>query len=64
MLRLDGLSPGPRRILIGIIGSVVLLVGLAMLVLPGPAFVVIPLGLVILSAEFPWAKRLLAKARL
>ena len=34
-----------------------LLIGLALLVLPGPAFVVIPLGLAILSTEFMWAKR-------
>ena len=33
--------------------------GLAMLVLPGPAFVVLPIGLAILSLEFAWAARLL-----
>ncbi|WP_348650829.1 PGPGW domain-containing protein [Thermodesulfovibrio sp. 1176] len=32
-----------------------------MLVLPGPAFLVIPLGLGILAIEFSWARRLLAK---
>jgi hypothetical protein len=37
-----------------------------MIVLPGPAMIVIPLGLAILATEFPWARRLLpwAKARL
>jgi len=40
-------------------GFVVLLTGLAMTVLPGPAVVVIPLGLAMLSLEFVWAERLL-----
>ena len=43
-------------------GVTLLLAGLAMLVLPGPAFVVIPIGLAILSLEFLWAERLLDKA--
>ena len=34
-----------------------------MVVLPGPAIVVIPLGLAILATEFVWARRLLQKAR-
>jgi uncharacterized protein (TIGR02611 family) len=44
------------------LGLVVLAVGVAMLALPGPAFVVIPVGLAILSLEFEWAERLLEKA--
>ena len=43
-------------------GTVVLLIGIAMLVLPGPAFVVIPIGLAILSLEFAWAEHLLERA--
>jgi uncharacterized protein (TIGR02611 family) len=43
-------------------GIVVLLAGLAMLALPGPAFVVIPIGLAILSLEFAWAGNLLESA--
>ncbi len=54
-----------RRIAIAIIGGTVLLAGIAMVVLPGPAFVVIPVGLGILGLEFAWArswlKRLKAK---
>ena len=34
-----------------------------MLVLPGPAFIVIPAGLAILALEFAWARRLLQRAR-
>jgi tellurite resistance protein TerC len=41
-----------KRILIAIVGGVVLLIGVLMIVLPGPALVVIPLGLGILSLEF------------
>jgi uncharacterized protein (TIGR02611 family) len=43
-------------------GVAVLGVGIAMLVLPGPAFVVIPVGLAILSLEFAWAEHLLERA--
>jgi uncharacterized protein (TIGR02611 family) len=52
-----------RRILILIFGVSVLLVGLAMTVLPGPAFIVIPLGLGILATEFIWARRLLDRVK-
>jgi len=44
------------------VGVVVLCAGIAMLALPGPAFVVIPIGLAILSLEFAWAEHLLEKA--
>ncbi len=46
-----------RRVVIGIIGFTVLLIGVALLVLPGPAFIVIPAGLAILAIEFAWARR-------
>ncbi len=46
-----------RRIVIGVVGLSVLLVGIAMIVLPGPAFIVIPMGLGILAIEFAWAQR-------
>ena len=52
-----------RRIVIAIIGSTVLLVGVIMLVTPGPAFVVIPAGLAILGIEFAWARQWLGKLR-
>jgi len=53
-----------RRIVRAIIGSIVLLAGLVMLVLPGPALIVIPLGLAILAVDFPWAKAVMQKARI
>lgn len=52
-----------RRAVVAVIGFTVLLIGVAMVVLPGPAVVVIPLGLAILATEFVWAQRLLDKAR-
>jgi uncharacterized protein (TIGR02611 family) len=45
-----------------VLGAAVTLVGIAMLALPGPAFLVIPIGLAILSLEFEWAENLLEKA--
>ncbi len=44
------------------VGFTLLLAGAALLVLPGPAFVVIPVGLAVLSLEFAWAEKLLHKA--
>ena len=52
-----------KRIAIGIVGGSVLIVGIAMIVLPGPAFVVIPVGLGILGLEFAWARIWLKKAK-
>ncbi len=52
-----------RRIVVMIIGSLVLLVGVAMIFLPGPAVVVIPAGLAILATEFEWAQNLLDRGR-
>ena len=52
-----------RRIIVAVIGFTVLLIGVAMIVLPGPAIVVIPLGLAILATEFVWARRVLKKAK-
>jgi uncharacterized protein (TIGR02611 family) len=52
-----------RRIAIAVVGSTVLLIGLVMLVTPGPALVVIPVGLAILSVEFTWARLWLKKVR-
>jgi tellurite resistance protein TerC len=52
-----------KRIAIGIVGGSVLVVGIAMIVLPGPAFVVIPVALGILGLEFAWARIWLKKAK-
>lgn len=52
-----------RRLVIGVVGFTVLAIGVALIVLPGPAFIVIPIGLGILAAEFIWARRLLKKVK-
>lgn len=52
-----------KRIIIGIVGSTILLIGIFLLVLPGPAFLVIPLGLGILATEFVWARKLLKSVK-
>ena len=52
-----------KRLVIIVIGFTVLGAGIAMIVLPGPAIVVIPIGLAILATEFIWAKKLLATVK-
>jgi tellurite resistance protein TerC len=52
-----------RRIGVVLAGGTVLIIGIAMIVLPGPAIVMIPVGLAILGLEFAWARRWLRKAR-
>lgn len=52
-----------KRVVITVVGGTVLLFGLALLVLPGPAFLVIPIGLAILATEFVWARRWLRRAK-
>lgn len=47
------------QLVITVLGVILTLAGIAMLVLPGPAFVVLPLGLAMLSVRFAWAARLL-----
>jgi uncharacterized protein (TIGR02611 family) len=50
-------------LIIIVAGFTVLIIGVAMIVLPGPAVVVIPLGLAILATEFIWARTLLTKVK-
>jgi len=51
------------RLIASVVGATVLLIGIALLVLPGPAFIVIPLGLAILATEYAWARRWLKRVR-
>ena len=52
-----------KRLIVAVIGFTVLLIGLAMIVTPGPALVVIPVGLAILATEFVWARSLLKRVK-
>lgn len=44
-------------------GGTILVIGIAMIVLPGPAVLVIPIGLGILATEFVWARRWFRRAK-
>ncbi len=50
-----------RRTVMVTAGFLILATGIVMIVLPGPAILVIPLGLSLLSGEFLWARNLLKK---
>ena len=65
ILERAGLGRGSpvRKVIIGLIGTTVLVIGVALVVLPGPAFIVIPVGLAILATEFVWARRLIERGR-
>ena len=52
-----------KKLFIALIGGTVLLIGAAMLVLPGPGMLVIAGGLAILATEFLWARRALRRAK-
>ena len=52
-----------RRLVVIVIGFTILAAGIAMIVLPGPAILVIPVGLAILATEFIWARKLLLRAK-
>jgi len=52
-----------KRLVVAVIGFTILAAGIAMIVLPGPAVVVIPVGLAILATEFIWARKLLVTVK-
>ena len=55
---------GPAyRVVILVVGLAIIAVGVALLVLPGPGWAVIILGLVVLAPDFVWAERTLAPVR-
>lgn len=52
-----------KRVAVGALGGLLTLAGIALLVLPGPGFVLVAAGLAVLATEFEWAKRPLDLAR-
>jgi uncharacterized protein (TIGR02611 family) len=52
-----------KRIAIGIVGGTILLLGVVMMVTPGPGIPAILVGLGILGIEFAWARIWLKKAK-
>ncbi len=56
-------SPKLRKLIVGVIGGTVVLIGIALIVLPGPSSIVIPIGLIILASEFAWARWILRRGK-
>jgi hypothetical protein len=56
--------PRLRKFLVAAVGFSVVLIGLAMIVLPGPAFIIVPLGVAILASEFAWARRVWRRGKI
>ncbi len=50
-----------KRLIKIVFGFTLLIIGIILIVLPGPATVVIPTALAILATEFVWARKLLKK---
>lgn len=53
-----------RQLIVAVVGCTVVLIGIIMIFTPGPALIVIPLGLGILATEFVWARNLLQKVKI
>ena len=51
------------RLAVAIVGFTVTLLGVVMLVTPGPGWLMILLGLGVLGVEFVWARRLLGRLK-
>jgi hypothetical protein len=52
-----------KKVMVALVGGTVLLVGVALLVLPGPGLPIVAAGIAILASEFLWAKRALRNAK-
>ncbi len=56
--------PRVRKVVYSVVGTSVILIGIVMIVLPGPAIIVIPLGLAILASEYAWARAVLRRGKI
>jgi uncharacterized protein (TIGR02611 family) len=52
-----------KTVVVAVLGGLLTLAGIALLVLPGPGFVLVAAGLAVLATEFEWAKKPLNYAR-
>ena len=57
------MSPILKRVLVGIVGGLVTVIGVVALIAPGPGWLIIFAGLGILGSEFAWAARALKTAK-
>ncbi len=60
---MDKLKANTKKVLIGIVGGLVALIGLILVPYPGPGWLIVFAGLAILATEFSFAARLLAYTR-
>ncbi|MEO8555529.1 MAG: TIGR02611 family protein [Actinomycetota bacterium] len=51
------------RIVVGVVGLVIVVIGLIMVPFPGPGWLVVFIGLAIWASEFEWAQRVLQLAK-
>lgn len=51
------------RIVVGVVGTAIFVIGLLMVPFPGPGWLVVFLGLAVLASEFEWAHGLLQRAK-
>ena len=54
---------GAKRLAVFVLGCTLLLIGLALVFLPGPGIPIVFLGLVLLGTEFVWARQWLRRLR-
>ncbi|MGS0680736.1 PGPGW domain-containing protein [Shewanella sp. 125m-7] len=52
-----------KKAMITLIGGCLSILGALLVVLPGPAWLLLPIGLAILSLEYPWARQWLKKSQ-
>ena len=57
------MSPILKRVLVGIVGGLVTVIGVVALIAPGPGWLIIFAGLGILGSEIAWAARALKTAK-
>ena len=57
------MSPILKRVLVGIVGGLVTVIGVVALIAPGPGWLIVFAGLGILGSEFAWAARALKTAK-
>ena len=53
----------PKRVILSVLGGVLLLGGIVMIILPGPAIIFIPAGLALLAVEYDFARNWLLRMR-
>jgi uncharacterized protein (TIGR02611 family) len=60
---MDKIGRGAKKVLVAVVGAIVMLVGIVLIPYPGPGWLIVFAGLAILSSEFAFAERLLARGK-